>query len=64
MGLSNILTYTYYKNIVLYMGMKKLWAFTILAFTFVVFISSKWWLRGLIALAFGVWLGMIGINGI
>ena len=61
-GCLTFLLIPYYKNIVLYMGIPELWAFTILAFTFVVFISSKWWLRGLIALAFGVWLGMIGIN--
>ena len=44
------------------MGIPELWGFTVLAFVCVVFISSKWWFRGLIALAFGVWLGMIGIN--
>ena len=61
-GCLTFLLIPYYKNIVLYMGIPELWGFTILAFVCVVFISSKWWVRGLIALAFGVWLGMIGIN--
>ena len=52
-GCLTFLLIPYYKNIVLYMGIPELWAFTLLAFTFVVFISSKWWVRGLIALAFG-----------
>ena len=61
-GCLTFLLIPYYKNIVLYMGIPELWGFTVLAFVCVVFISSKWWFRGLIALAFGVWLGMIGIN--
>ena len=61
-GSLTFLLIPYYKDIVLYMGIPELWGFTLLAFTFVVFIASKWWVRGLIALAFGIWLGMIGIN--
>ena len=46
----------------MYFGVPELWAFTVLAFATVVFISSKWWVRGLIALGLGVFLGMIGTD--
>ena len=58
LGLSNFSTYTILQNIVLYVEYLN-YGVTVLAFVCVVFISSKWWFRGLIALAFGVWLGMI-----
>lgn len=52
----------YYAQLIMYFGVPELWAFTVLAFATVVFISSKWWVRGLIALGLGVFLGMIGTD--
>lgn len=52
----------YYVQLILYFGVPELWAFTILAFSCVVFISSKNWIRSLIALAVGLFLGAIGTD--
>lgn len=52
----------YYVQLILYFGVPELWAFTILAFACVVFISSKNWIRSLIALAVGLFLGAIGTD--
>lgn len=52
----------YYGNLMLYFGIPELWAFTILAFSCVVFISSNNWFRSLIALAIGLFLGAIGTD--
>jgi putative tricarboxylic transport membrane protein len=52
----------YYSVIVNYFGVPELWAFTVLAFSTVVFISSKNWFRGLIALGIGLFLGAIGTD--
>ena len=54
--------FPYYTKLVMYFGIPELWAFTILAFATVVFISSKQWIRGLIALGVGIFLGMIGTD--
>ena len=43
-------------------GVPELWAFTILAFAFVVFIASNNWIKGLVALFSGVFLGAIGTD--
>ena len=52
----------YYTSLILIFGVPELWAFTILALVTVTFVSSKWWLRGLIALVVGILLGMIGVD--
>ena len=52
----------YYGNLMLYFGVPELWAFTVLAFSCVVFISSKLWMRSLIALFIGLFLGAIGTD--
>ena len=52
----------YYGSLMLYFGIPELWSFTILAFSCVVFISSKLWMRSLIALFIGLFLGAIGTD--
>ena len=52
----------WYTNLILIFGVPELWAFTMLALATVTFISNKWWVRGLIALAAGIFIGMIGVD--
>ena len=52
----------YYGSLMLYFGIPELWSFTILAFSCVVFISSNNWLRSLLALMIGLFLGAIGTD--
>jgi TctA family transporter len=52
----------WYTNLIMVFGVPELWAFTILALATVVFVSSKWWIRGLVALAIGIFAGMIGVD--
>jgi len=52
----------WYTNLILIFGVPELWAFTVLALATVTFVSNRWWIRGLIALAFGIFVGMIGVD--
>src|SRR6056300_112539 len=52
----------YYANLMLYFGIPELWAFTVLAFACVVFISSNSWIRSLVSLGLGLFLGAIGTD--
>ena len=52
----------YYTQLIMIFGVPELWAFTILALATVTFVSNKWWFRGLIALAVGIFVGMIGVD--
>ena len=52
----------FYAQLMLIFGVPELWAFTILAFAFVVFIASNNWIKGLVALFSGVFLGAIGTD--
>lgn len=52
----------YYGKLIMYFGIPELWAFTVFAFACVVFISSNNWVRSLIALAIGIFLGMVGTD--
>ena len=52
----------YYGNLMLYLGIPELWAFTVLAFSCVVFISSKRWIQSIIALLIGLFLGAVGTD--
>ena len=47
----------------LYFGSIEMFAFLIFAMTCVIFISSKYWVRGIIALVAGVLLGHVGMVG-
>ena len=52
----------YYTKIVMIMGIPELWALVLLAFVTVTFISTKKYVRSLIALALGVALGLVGVD--
>jgi TctA family transporter len=52
----------YYTKIVLYFGSIEMFTFLVFAMTCVIFISSKYFVRGAIALAAGVCVGHIGLD--
>jgi len=59
-GLLVFLFLPYYTKIVLFFGTKEMFTFLIFAMTCVAFISSKYWVRGILALIAGVLVGLIG----
>ena len=62
-----ILTFAFlpwYGNVMLFLGIPELWALTLLALMTVVFVSNQWWVRGLIALSVGIFVGLIGTDPI
>ena len=52
----------WYAQLMMVFGVPELWAFTMLALATVGFISSKWWVRSLIAIVIGFCLGYIGTD--
>jgi TctA family transporter len=52
----------YYAPIVLSFGIPEMLSFLILAMTSVTFINGHYWFRGLIALAAGIFIGLIGMD--
>ena len=52
----------WYTQLMMIFGVPELWAFTMLALACVGFISSKWWVRSLIAIVIGICLGYIGTD--
>ena len=52
----------YYANVVMYLAIPEIFSFIILAFVCVTFINSTYWVRGIIALCIGVFLGLIGLD--
>ena len=61
-GLAVFLFLPWYTKIVLYFGTVEMFSFLIFAMTCVIFVSSKYWFRGLIALVLGVLAGRIGMD--
>jgi TctA family transporter len=61
-GLLVFLFLPYYTKIVLYFGTAEMFAFLLFAMTCVIFISSKYWVRGIFALVAGVVLGLVGMD--
>ena len=61
-GLAVFLFLPWYTEIVLYFGTKEMFAFLIFAMTCVIFVSSKYWFRGLLALIAGLAVGHIGTD--
>ena len=59
-GLAVFLFLPWYTKIVLYFGTVEMFSFLLFAMTCVIFVSSKYWFRGLIALVLGVLVGRIG----
>lgn len=52
----------WYAQLMMVFGVPELWAFTMLALATVGFISSKWWVRSLVAILIGLCLGYIGTD--
>ena len=61
-GILVFLFLPYYSQVVLYFGTKEMFGFLIFAMTCVIFISSKYWIRGFIALIAGIAVGHIGMD--
>ena len=52
----------YYTDLIMIFGVPELWAFTMLALVCVTFITNKFWVRSVIALCFGMFIGLIGVD--
>jgi TctA family transporter len=61
-GALTFLLLPYYYPLLTMLGIPEIWAFIVLALATVSFVSTKRWLRSLIAVAFGLYLGMVGID--
>ena len=61
-GLLVFLFLPYYSKIVLGFGVREMFTFLLFSVTCVVFISSRYWFRGLIALALGIFVGLVGLD--
>jgi len=61
-GLLVFLFLPWYTQIVLYFGTVEMFSFLIFAMTCVIFISSRYWFRGFLALIAGVLVGHIGMD--
>jgi putative tricarboxylic transport membrane protein len=52
----------YYTKIVMFMGIPELWALVVLAFVTVGFVSTRKYIRSILAIALGVFVGLIGVD--
>ena len=52
----------YYTKVVLYMGIPELWALVLLAFVTVGFVSTRRYVRSVIAIGIGIFLGLVGVD--
>jgi TctA family transporter len=52
----------WYARVVMILGIPELWAFLLLAFVTIIFVATKHWGRSLIALALGVFAGLVGTD--
>lgn len=52
----------WYANLIMVFGIPELWGFVMLALATVGFISSKYWVRSLIAICIGCFIGLIGMD--
>tara|TARA_B100000674_G_scaffold498184_1_gene535149 strand:- start:1182 stop:2618 length:1437 start_codon:yes stop_codon:yes gene_type:complete len=61
-GSLTFLLLPWYTNVVMYMGIPELWAVVLFAFVTVGFVSTKKYVRSCIAIALGVWFGLVGVD--
>ena len=61
-GLLTFLFLPYYTSLIMVFGVPELWAFTILALCCVTFITNKYWIRSILALSIGLYLGLVGVD--
>lgn len=59
-GIASFLFLPLYTGVILKIAIPEILAFLTLAFCSVVFISSHYWFRGILALALGIFLGLLG----
>ena len=59
-GIAVFLFLPYYAKVVLNFGIPEQLAFMLLAFATVVFVNSHYWFRGILSLALGIFLGLVG----
>ena len=52
----------WYVKLIMYFGIPELWGFIILSLACVGFVSNKYWVRSLIAIAIGLVLGLVGVD--
>ena len=52
----------WYAKLIMYFGIPELWAFVMLSLACVGFVSNKFWVRSLIAIAIGIFIGLIGVD--
>lgn len=52
----------WYAKLIMYFGIPELWAFVMLSLACVGFVSNKFWFRSLIAIAVGIFIGLIGVD--
>ncbi len=63
-GILVFLFLPFYAPIVLSFGIPEMFVFLIFAMACVTFVNSHYWVRGLIALAIGIFLGLVGLDPI
>ena len=54
----------WYANLIMVFGIPELWAFVMFALATVGFVSSKYWVRSLLAICIGCFIGLIGLDPI
>jgi len=52
----------WYTNLLIILGIPELWAFIVLALATVGFVSNSYWIRSLVAICVGIFLGLVGVN--
>ena len=52
----------WYSQLIMIFGIPELWAFVLLALATVGFVSSRYWLRSMIAICIGCFVGLIGMD--
>ena len=52
----------WYTNLIMIFGVPELWAFTVLALATVGFLSNRYWFRTILAIAFGILIGLVGVD--
>lgn len=52
----------YYSSLMMALGIPEMWALMVMATTCVIFISNRYWVRGILSFALGIFLGLVGTD--
>jgi TctA family transporter len=52
----------YYADVVMLLGIPEIWALMVVALCCMVFVNNRYWVRGFMALALGIFLGLVGTD--